>query len=378
MKITNNKEGVNMQSQQIINEDILRIAEGLKDEIKLMEGKTFLITGGAGFLGYYLVHFLNYLNSLNCNVKIIIFDNFQRGYPEWLKKLKSSSDIDIINHDMTDKLPKDLPDVDYIIHAASIASPIFYRKHPIETIDANIIGLRSLLDYALERKNNDRPISSLLFFSSSEIYGDPDYENIPTSEEYRGNVSCTGPRASYDEAKRFGETLCINFSKQYDLPIKIARPFNNYGPGLKITDTRALPDFAKNILDGNDILLFSDGSPTRTFCYITDAIIGYYKVLINGVNGDYYNIGIDSPEISIKQLAEIAIENAKELFNYKGKLVYGESSDDDYLTDNPNRRCPDITKAKTVIGYNPKIHVNEGVKRTLIWYSDNYNERYEE
>ena len=367
-----------MESQQIINEDILRIAEGLKNEIKLMKGKTFLITGGAGFLGYYLVHFLNYLNSLNCNVKIIIFDNFQRGYPEWLKKLKSSSDIDIVNHDMTDKLPKELPEVDYIIHAASIASPIFYRKHPIETIDANIIGLRSLLDYALERKKNDRPISSLLFFSSSEIYGDPDYENIPTSEEYRGNVSCTGPRASYDEAKRFGETLCINFSKQYDLPIKIARPFNNYGPGLKITDTRALPDFAKNILDGNDILLFSDGSPTRTFCYITDAIIGYYKVLINGVNGDYYNIGIDSPEISIKQLAEIAIENAKELFNYKGKLVYGESSDDDYLTDNPNRRCPDITKAKTLIGYNPKIDVHEGVKRTLIWYSDNYNERYEE
>jgi len=378
MKTTNNKEGVNMESQQIINEDILRIAEGLKDEIKLMEGKTFLITGGAGFLGYYLVHFLNYLNSLNCNVKIIIFDNFQRGYPEWLKKLKFSSDIDVVNQDMTDELPKDLPEVDYIIHAASIASPIFYRKHPIETIDANIIGLRSLLDYALERKNNDRPISSLLFFSSSEIYGDPDYENIPTSEEYRGNVSCTGPRACYDEAKRFGETLCINFSKQYDLPIKIARPFNNYGPGLKITDTRALPDFVKNILDGNDILLFSDGSPTRTFCYITDAIIGYYKVLINGVNGDYYNIGIDSPEISIKQLAEIAIENAKELFNYKGKLVYGESSDDDYLTDNPNRRCPDITKAKTIIGYNPKIDVHEGVKRSLIWYSENYKERHEE
>ena len=367
-----------MESQQIINEDILRIAEGLKDEIKLMEGKTFLITGGAGFLGYYLVHFLNYLNSLNCNVKIIIFDNFQRGYPEWLKKLKFSSDIDVLNQDMTDELPKDLPEVDYIIHAASIASPIFYRKHPIETIDANIIGLRSLLDYALERKNNDRPISSLLFFSSSEIYGDPDYENIPTSEEYRGSVSCTGPRACYDEAKRFGETLCINFSKQYDLPIKIARPFNNYGPGLKITDTRALPDFVKNILDGNDILLFSDGSPTRTFCYITDAIIGYYKVLINGVNGDYYNIGIDSPEISIKQLAEIAIENAKELFNYKGKLVYGESSDDDYLTDNPNRRCPDITKAKTIIGYNPKIDVHEGVKRSLIWYSENYKERHEE
>jgi nucleoside-diphosphate-sugar epimerase len=172
--------------------------------------------------------------------------------------------------------------------------------------------------------------------------------------------------------------LCINFSKQYDLPIKIARPFNNYGPGLKITDTRALPDFVKNILDGNDILLFSDGSPTRTFCYITDAIIGYYKVLINGVNGDYYNIGIDSPEISIKQLAEIAIENAKELFNYKGKLVYGESSDDDYLTDNPNRRCPDITKAKTIIGYNPKIDVHEGVKRSLIWYSENYKERHEE
>ena len=346
----------------------------------MYKDKTILITGGTGSLGKALTkHIVENFKDIK---KLIIFSRDEQKQFQMAQEYPSDQYpfLRFFIGDVRDKerLERAFKGVDYIIHAASIASPIFYRKHPIETIDANIIGLRSLLDYALERKKNDRPISSLLFFSSSEIYGDPDYENIPTSEEYRGNVSCTGPRASYDEAKRFGETLCINFSKQYDLPIKIARPFNNYGPGLKITDTRALPDFAKNILDSNDILLFSDGSPTRTFCYITDAIIGYYKVLINGVNGDYYNIGIDSPEISIKQLAEIAIESAKELFNYKGKLVYGESSDDDYLTDNPNRRCPDITKAKTLIGYNPKIDVHEGVKRTLIWYSDNYNERYEE
>ena len=307
-----------MNSKQIVNEDILRIEIGLKEEIDLVKGKKFLITGGAGFLGYYLVQFLTHLNNQGANIEIIVFDNFQRGYPTWLKELEGlSNGLTLIKHDMTDALPLDMPEVDYIIHAASIASPIFYRKHPIETIDANIVGLRSLLDYALIRKNNGNPIHALLFFSSSEIYGDPDPDQIPTSEEYNGSVSCTGPRACYDESKRFGETLCINFAQQHDLPIKIARPFHNYGPGLKINDTRALPDFAKNVLDGNDIVLLSDGSPTRTFCYITDAVIGYYKVLINGIKGDYYNIGIDTPEISIKRLAEITIDHAKELFNYK-------------------------------------------------------------
>jgi nucleoside-diphosphate-sugar epimerase len=183
-----------------------------------------------------------------------------------------------------------------------------------------------------------------LFFSSSEIYGDPPSDQIPTSENYRGNVSCTGPRACYDEAKRYGETLCVNFAQQHELPIKVVRPFNNYGPGLKITDRRVIPDFAHDILAGRDVIMLSEGSPRRTFCYVADAVIGYYKVLLRGKNGGSYNIGVEAPEISIAELAQQMVSIARSLLGYDGKVVHQASKDLNYLTDNPSRRCPDITR----------------------------------
>ena len=138
----------------------------------------------------------------------------------------------------------------------------------------------------LAQKQAGKPALGFLFFSSSEIYGDPDPANIPTREDYRGCVSCTGPRACYDEAKRYGETLCVNFARQHGLPVKAARPFNNYGPGLKITDGRVIPDFARDVFAGRDIVMLSDGSPMRTFCYVADAVIGYLKVLVKGQPGE--------------------------------------------------------------------------------------------
>jgi len=185
------------------------------------------------------------------------------------------------------------------------------------------------------------------------------------------NVSCTGPRACYDESKRFGETLCVNFAQQHGLPVTIARPFNNYGPGLKITDGRAPPDFANNILHGQDIVLLSDGTPTRTFCYIADAVIGYYKVLFHGRAGEPYNIGNDAPEISIRAFAQLNVDIARDLFNYNGSVRFANSDDEHYLTDNPHRRCPNIDKARSEIGFNPKIELEEGVRNALLWYSEN-------
>ena len=180
--------------------------------------------------------------------------------------LKDNATLTLKKHDITHPLPSDMDDFQFIIHAASIASPTYYRQYPIETMDANVNGLRSLLEYCLrQKKTKGIPVEGFLFYSTSEIYGDPTPENIPTPETYRGNVSCTGPRACYDESKRYGETLCVNFALQHDLPIKMARPFNNYGPGLKITDKRVLPDFARDIFAGRDIVMLSDGSPTRTF-----------------------------------------------------------------------------------------------------------------
>nr|MBA2245301.1 NAD-dependent epimerase/dehydratase family protein [Gemmatimonadota bacterium] len=204
----------------------------------------------------------------------------------------------------------------------------------------------------------------------SEIYGDPDPQHIPTPESYRGNVSCTGPRACYDESKRYGETLCVNFAQVYELPLTIARPFNNYGPGLKITDRRVLPDFARNVLSGEDIVMLSDGSPTRTYCYVADAVAGYYKVLVRGRAGEAYNIGVEGPEISIAELAERVVGLARELFGYRGRIVRQASADPEYLTDNPNRRCPVIEKARTELGYDPRVELEDGLTRSLLWYRD--------
>ena len=361
-------------ADDVVSIDLDYICNNLKYELLQLSGSNILIAGGAGFLGYYLVQTILQWNENNRNsspINLVVYDNFIRGVPGWLEHLTLKPNIKIEKYDVINPLPKDIGDFQYIIHAATIASPTYYRKNPIETMDANINGLRNFLDYCIAKQQEGKPIKGFLFYSTSEIYGDPTPENIPTPETYRGNVSCTGPRACYDESKRYGETLCVNFAQQHDLPIRIARPFNNYGPGLKISDRRALPDFARNILNNEDIVLYSDGSPTRTFCYVADAIVGYFKILIRGVNGESYNIGTDKPEISILELAERAIQVSRILFDYRGKLIMKTSDDKDYLTDNPNRRCPLIEKAVKDLDYYPRIELSEGLKRSLLWYSDN-------
>ena len=183
----------------------------LNDKLDAFKGSKVLISGAAGFLGAHFCHFFSCLNDeLDKQNKITIYalDNFIRGKPMWLNSFLNRNDFNIIDGDII--TIKDLPIVDYVIHAASIASPTFYRQNPIETMDANVIGLRNLLDHVKQH-----PCKSFIFFSTSEIYGDPDPLNIPTKEEYRGYVSSIGPRASYDESKRYGETLCVNFFKQY-------------------------------------------------------------------------------------------------------------------------------------------------------------------
>jgi UDP-glucuronate decarboxylase len=361
-------------AQSVIREDLNYICRSLGKELATLSGKRLLITGGAGFLGYYLVQAILHWNQgidEAQRIHVTVYDNYIRGVPRWLVQLKSDQNLTLVPHDMTKPLPPDMGDFEYIIHAASIASPIFYRKYPIETMDANVNGLRSLLEYFRNQKESGKPVGGFLFFSSSEIYGDPSPENIPTPEAYRGNVSCTGPRACYDEAKRYGETVCVNFARHYDLPIKVARPFNNYGPGLKITDRRVLSDFARDIFAGRDIVLLSEGSQTRTFCYVADAVIGYYKILTKGRAGEAYNIGIEEPEISIADVAERVVELARQLFGWNTKVVRQVSSDSDYLVDNPNRRCPAIAKARADLGYNPAISFDDGLRRLLIWYSEN-------
>jgi UDP-glucuronate decarboxylase len=347
---------------------------GLNQELEILAGKKLLITGGAGFLGYYLVQLPLYWNTAVKDprqIRVTVFDNFARGVPEWLENLRGAPNLELVRHDIAGPLPPATGDYDYIIHAASIASPLLYRRYPIETMDANVNGLRTLLDHCRRQEQSGTPIGGFLFFSTSEIYGDPDAANIPTPETYRGNVSCTGPRACYDESKRYGETLCVNFARVHGLPIKVARPFNNYGPGLKITDRRVIADFSRDVLEGRDIVMLSDGRPTRTYCYAADAVIGYYKILTRGRAGEAYNIGTESPEISIADLADRIVALSRDLFSYSGRVVRRTSADPDYLTDNPGRRCPMIAKARSELGYSPDISLDEGLRRSLVWYQGN-------
>jgi nucleoside-diphosphate-sugar epimerase len=359
---------------ELVDEDLDSICGDLASEFAQMASTRLLITGGGGFLGYYLIQSALHWNRKHAGggrISVTVYDNYMRGVPSWLGALRSNADLTFVRHDMTLPLPDDIGHFDYIIHAAGIASPIYYRAQPIRCIDANIVGLRNLLDYSVRERDAGRPVRGFLFYSSSEIYGDPAASAIPTPETYRGNVSCTGPRACYDESKRFGETLCVNFATQEGIATKMARPFNNYGPGLKITDGRVLPDFARDVLAERDIVMLSDGSPTRTFCYATDAIVGYYKVLVRGLPGEPYNVGVDRPEISMAELGQLVVETARQLFGYRGKVVPGKAKEADYLVDNPNRRCPVIDKARTQLGYNPRVLIDEGITRSLVWYHHN-------
>ena len=361
-------------ANEVVLHDLSYMADCLKSEFLAMSGKRLLITGGAGFLGHYFVQGALHWNRANPSqapISVVVYDSFVRGMPTWLSGMKGDVNLTLVTHDIRYPLPTDMGDFAYIIHAASIASPTYYKRDPIGTMDANVNGLRMLLDYARSHQEKGRPIEGLLFFSSSEIYGDPSPDHIPTPETYRGFVSCTGPRACYDEAKRYGETLCVNFAHQFNLPVKVARPFNNYGPGLKISDRRVIPDFARDIMADRDIVMFSDGSPKRTFCYSADAVIGYYKVLVKGQKGEAYNIGVETPEISMVELAEKLAAFARDLFGYKGKVIRQASEDVSYLVDNPNRRCPVITKARMHLGYHPSVTLDEGLRRSLIWYQGN-------
>jgi nucleoside-diphosphate-sugar epimerase len=357
---------------ELLDKDLSHTAAALGEEFRTMGGSNLLLTGGAGFLGYYLVQsvlFWNDRHAAGRPIHVTVLDNYQRGTPEWILELRGRPDLALVEHDVRRPLPAELPAFHYVIHAAGIASPTYYRQYPLETMDTNIEGLRHLLEYARVRLASPEPVKGFLFYSSSEIYGDPLPGDIPTPEDYRGNVSCTGPRACYDESKRYGETLTVTFARQHGIPATITRPFNNYGPGLKITDRRVIPDFARDVLDGRDIVMHSDGSPRRTFCYAADAVAGYYKVLVRGRPAEPYNIGVERPEISMLELAERIVALARELFGYQGTVVRQTSPEADYLVDNPTRRCPVITKARAELGYEPTIGLDEGLRRSLVWYS---------
>ena len=210
-------------------------------------------------------------------------------------------------------------------------------------------------------------VKSFLYFSSSEIYGDPIAKYIPTPETYRGNVSSIGPRSPYDESKRLGETICVIYHGLYKLPIKIVRPFNVYGPGMKPTDYRVLPMFISRGLSGKPLPVHARGKQTRTFCYITDAIIGIFKIFLSDKNGEVYNVGNDDLEISMYDLAKRVAKILQGRVKIE-KIDYPAS----YPQDEPQRRSPDLSKIRKDLSYKPKVTLDAGLRRFIDWYKERY------
>ena len=343
-------------SEDIFLEDIKSIANELEEFYDELEGKTVLIAGGRGFLGTYFTSVLTKINeTLSKPMKIIVLDSLITSKD---KKDSVNQNIEFLEQDISKSFEID-DNVDYIIHAASIASPPTYRKFPIKTVDVNYQGTKNLLEIAKEKK-----VRSMLLLSSSEIYGDP--EIIPTPESYVGKVSCTGPRACYDESKRLAETISILYFQQYKIPIKIARPFNVYGPYLNLDDGRIIPDFMNNAINKSQIIIHSDGSPTRSFCYVSDAIGGFFKLLLSKHDGIICNVGNDE-EVSVKNVAD----TIKNIVAKPISIKIIESNDPNYTKDNPQRRCPDLSLIKKSVNYIPKIDLEEGLKRVYKWYRSN-------
>ena len=316
--------------------------------------KRVLITGAAGFLGSHLCE-----RFLKEGMYVIAMDNLITGDLRNIEHLMPNPNFEFNHHDVT-KFVHIPGDLDYILHFASPASPIDYLKIPIQTLKVGAMGTHNLLGLALVKN------ARFIIASTSEVYGDPLVH--PQTEEYWGHVNPIGPRGCYDEAKRYQEAITMAYHRYHGLETRIVRIFNTYGPRMRLNDGRVLPAFIGQALRGEDITIFGDGSQTRAFCYVDDLVEGIYRLLLS----DYslpVNIGNPS-EITIKDFAEEIIK----LTGTDQKVVYRDLPQDD-----PKQRQPDITKAREILGWEPKVAREEGLKITYDYFRNLPTERlYEE
>ena len=310
-----------------------------------MSKKRVLITGGAGFLGSHLCD-----RFLKEGCHVIAMDNLITGNIENLEHLFHREDFEFYHHDVS-KFVHVPGDLDYIMHFASPASPIDYLKIPIQTLKVGSLGTHNLLGLAKAKK------ARMLIASTSEVYGDPLVH--PQTEEYWGNVNPVGPRGVYDEAKRFQEAMTMAYHTYHGVETRIVRIFNTYGPRMRLDDGRVLPAFIGQALKGEDLTAFGDGSQTRSFCYVDDLVEGIYRLLQSDCV-DPVNIG-NPDEITINQFAEEIIK----LTGSQSKIIYKPLPKDD-----PKQRQPNITKAKELLGWEPKFSRSEGLKPTLEYFKN--------
>ncbi len=304
--------------------------------------KRVVITGAAGFIGSHLAETL-----LNRDYSVIGIDNLLTGATANIAHLRNR-DFEFIKHDVTNYIYIEGP-VDYVLHWASPASPIDYLELPIPTLKVGALGTHKALGLA-KAKN-----ATFVIASTSEVYGDP--LEHPQRETYWGNVNPIGPRGVYDEAKRFAEAMTVAYQRYHSVNTKIVRIFNTYGPRMRIRDGRAVPAFISQALTGEDVTIFGDGSQTRSFCYISDLVDGIIRLMLSDTN-DPVNIG-NPHEMTIKEMAETIIE----MTGSKSRLVYKPLP-----TDDPKVRQPDITRAKTLLGWEPKVALRDGLVQTIDYF----------
>ncbi|MXR51176.1 NAD-dependent epimerase/dehydratase family protein [Halovenus sp. WSH3] len=306
--------------------------------------KSVLVTGGAGFLGSHLCERL-----LDEGHRVICLDNFGSGQRANVERLLDDPLFEIIDSDV--RMPGALPPVDRIYHLASRASPDDFTDFPVNIALSNTQGTRRLLDHA--RACDAR----MVFASTSEVYGDPEVH--PQPETYSGNVNIRGVRGCYDESKRFGETLTVAYNREYDLDVRTIRIFNTYGPRMRPNDGRVIPTFVSQALRGDNLTVYGDGQQTRSFCYVDDLIEGLVTLMrFDDLPHSVYNIGREN-ERTIEQLAHDIID----LTDTESEIVYEPLPEDD-----PSRRKPDISRAKSELGWEPEIPLREGLNETIAYF----------
>jgi dTDP-glucose 4,6-dehydratase len=301
-----------------------------------------LLTGGAGFLGSHLCERL-----LSEGHKVVCMDNLITGRKENISHLVGNEDFEFIKHDVS-KYIVVKGDIDYVMHFASPASPEDYLKHPIKTLKVGSLGTHNSLGVAKAHG------SKFLLASTSEVYGDPLVN--PQPETYWGNVNPVGPRGVYDEAKRFGEALTLAYHRSHGIDAKIVRIFNTYGERMRHHDGRVVPNFIDQALKGEPLTVYGDGSQTRSFCYVSDLVEGIYRLMLSGLN-EPVNIG-NPLELSVLGFAE----RIKKITGSKSEIVF-----ESLPVNDPKVRRPDITKAKTLLGWEPVVALDEGLARTIDW-----------
>jgi len=344
-----------MKEKYYLQSDIAEITKNLEKHLKYFSGKKFLISGANGFLGKYFIKTLINLNKkLKKKASIVAIDiKFDKC------EIYSDKNVKKIKQDINNIRKLNFKS-DYVLHAAGIPSPKHYFKKPIEAIFTSITGTKKLLEYSKKNK------SKFIFFSSSEIYGNPDKKNIPTKETYNGNVSSIEDRSCYDEGKRVGETLCYFYKIKENVNCAIFRPFNVFGPGMPKNDYRVFPRFFNSIKKKQPITIFKSGKQTRTFCYVTDAITAMFFVIIKG-NQFVYNIGNDKPEIDMTDLYKIIKNNIDQKIKFKN-INYPKN----YPQVEPQRRCPNINKIKKELNFRNNVGIEEAVKRFYNWSKKYY------